>query len=199
VNWVFDADIRGFFDTIDHGWLLQFVEHRIGDKRIVRLIQKWLKAGVLEEGRWSNSDVGTPQGATISPLLANVYLHYVLDLWVQLWRKRYAHGEVMIVRYADDFVMGFQYESDANRFRTDLAERLQRFNLELHPEKTRLLRLGFMLKSDRKREDSARQVRSTSWASRTFAGSPSRASLACSGTPPRSACGQSCKPYAKHC
>lgn len=142
VNWVFDADIRGFFDTIDHGWLLQFVEHRIRDRRIVRLIQKWLSAGVLEADRWSNSDVGTPQGATISPLLANVYLHYVLDLWVERWRKRCARGDVVIVRYADDFVLGFQYESDAHRFRRDLVERLRRFNLEMHPEKTRLLRFG---------------------------------------------------------
>lgn len=142
VNWVLDADIRGFFDAIDHGWLVKFIEHRVADKRIVRLIQKWLKSGVLEEGQWSSTELGTPQGATISPLLANVYLHYVLDLWVEQWRKRHARGDVIIVRYADDFVMGFQHESDANLFRAALEERLRRFHLELHPEKTRLLRFG---------------------------------------------------------
>lgn len=142
VNWVLDADIRGFFDAVNHGWMVKFVEHRIGDKRIVRLIQKWLTAGVLEDGKWSNTEMGTPQGATISPLLANVYLHYVLDLWVQQWRKRVARGEVIIVRYADDFVMGFQHESDAVQFRADLQKRLEQFGLEVHPEKTRLLRFG---------------------------------------------------------
>lgn len=141
VNWVLDADIRGFFDTIDHGWMAKFIEHRIADKRIVRLIQKWLSAGVLEDGHWSATTEGTPQGATISPLLANVYLHYVLDLWVQQWRKR-ARGDVIIVRYADDFVVGFQYEDDAVRFQGDLHDRLARFGLEVHPDKTRLLRFG---------------------------------------------------------
>lgn len=142
VNWVLDADIRGFFDAIDHGWMVKFVEHRIGDARIVRLIQKWLAAGVLEEGRLSKSEEGTPQGATVSPLLANVYLHYVFDLWVEQWRGRTARGEVIVVRYADDFVVGFQHESDAYRFRRDLEARLQRFHLELHPDKTRLFRFG---------------------------------------------------------
>jgi RNA-directed DNA polymerase len=142
VNWVLDADIRGFFDAIDHGWMVKFIEHRIADKRVVRQIQKWLAAGVLEDGRWSATEEGTPQGATISPLLANVYLHYVLDLWVQQWRRRCARGETIIVRYADDFVMGFQYEADAVRFRTDLQTRLSRFGLEVHPDKTRLLRFG---------------------------------------------------------
>jgi group II intron reverse transcriptase/maturase len=142
VNWVFEADIRGYFDAISHEWLVKFIEHRIGDKRVVRLIQKWLTAGVIEQGKWSAAEEGTPQGATISPLLANVYLHYVLDLWVEQWRKRYAHGDVVIVRYADDFVLGFQDGSDAFRFRQDLALRLARFGLELHPEKTRLFRFG---------------------------------------------------------
>jgi len=142
VNWVFEADIRGYFDAISHEWMVKFIEHRIGDKRVVRLIQKWLSAGVLEQGKWSAVEEGTPQGATISPLLANVYLHYVLDLWVEQWRKRYAHGDVVIVRYADDFVLGFQDRSDAVRFRHDLALRLVRFGLELHPEKTRLFRFG---------------------------------------------------------
>jgi RNA-directed DNA polymerase len=120
VNWVLDADIRGFFDTIDHGWLVKFVGHRIGDKRLLRLIQKWLAAGVLEDGKWSVADEGTPQGATISPLLANIYLHYVFDLWVQQWRTRNAHGEVYVVRYADDLALGFQREADATRFRVEL-------------------------------------------------------------------------------
>lgn len=142
VKWVLDADIRGFFDAIDHGWLVKFVEHRIADERILRLIQKWLGAGVLEDGNWSATEQGTPQGATISPLLANVYLHYVLDLWVQQWRKRHARGDVIIVRYADDFVMGFQHEADAVRFRADLQDRLERFGLEVHPDKTRLIEFG---------------------------------------------------------
>lgn len=142
VNWVLDADIRGFFDTIDHGWLVKFIEHRVGDKRIVRLIQKWLAAGVLESGIWSSTNEGTPQGATISPLLANIYLHYVFDLWVRQWRSRGVRGEVIVVRYADDLVLGFQYEADAARFRAALVQRLDRFGLELHPEKTRLLRFG---------------------------------------------------------
>jgi len=142
VNWVLDADVRGFFDAVDHGWMVKFVEHRIADKRIVRLIQKWLGAGVLQDGKWTSTEEGTPQGATISPLLANVYLHYVLDLWVQQWRRREARGEVIIVRFADDFVVGFQHATDAVRFRTALQQRLKRFNLEVHPDKTRLIRFG---------------------------------------------------------
>ncbi len=156
VNWVLDADIRGFFDAIDHEWMVKFIEHRIADKRIVRLIQKWLSAGVLEEGRWSSAEEGTPQGATISPLLANVYLHYVLDLWVQQWRKRVARGEVIIVRYADDFVMGFQHEADAVRFRVDLQQRLEQFGLEVHPEKTRLLRFGRFAEERRRQRGEGR-------------------------------------------
>jgi RNA-directed DNA polymerase len=150
VSWVLDADIRGFFDAIDHECMVKFVEHRIADKRIVRLIQKWLTAGVLEDGKWSATEEGTPQGATISPLLANVYLHYVLDLWVQHWRKRVARGEVIVVRYADDFVMGFQHEDDAVRFRNDLQQRLERFGLEVHPDKTRLIRFGKFAESNRR-------------------------------------------------
>jgi RNA-directed DNA polymerase len=142
VNWVLEVDIRGFFDAIDHGWLMKFIEHRIADKRVVRLIQKWLAAGILEDGKWSATELGTPQGATISPLLANVYLHYVLDLWVQHWRKHAARGQVAIVRYADDFVLGFEHYDDAARFRYDLQQRLHRFGLEIHPDKTRLLRFG---------------------------------------------------------
>ncbi len=141
VNWVLDMDIRSFFDKIEHEWLVKFVEHRIGDRRIVRLIQKWLKAGVLEEGRWAETEEGTPQGAVISPILANLYLHYVLDLWVEQWRKK-ATGDVIIVRYADDAVMGFQHREEAERFLEQLRERLAKFGLELHPEKTRLIEFG---------------------------------------------------------
>ena len=142
VNWVLDADIRGFFDNIDHGWLVKFLEHRIADRRILRLIQKWLRAGVSDEGQWSRTTVGTSQGAVISPTLANVFLHYALDLWVNQWRKRYARGSVIIVRYADDFVMGFQDRRDADRCLRELRKRLEKFGLELHPEKTRLIEFG---------------------------------------------------------
>jgi len=151
VNWVLDADIRSFFDTLDHGWLMKFVEHRVADRRMLRLIRKWLRAGVSEDGRWSRTTVGTPQGAVISPLLANVYLHYVLDLWVKWWRKRRARGEVIIVRYADDFVMGFQYRDDAERFLHDLRERLAQFALEIHQDKTRLIEFGRFAMADRKK------------------------------------------------
>lgn len=142
VNWVLDADIRGFFDAIDHDWLMKFLKHRIADPRVLRLIRKWLRAGVSEDGTWSKTTVGTPQGAVISPLLANVFLHYVLDLWVRQWRKRHASGDVIFVRYADDFVMGFQHRSDAERFLSELRERLAKFGLELHPDKTRLIEFG---------------------------------------------------------
>ena len=142
VNWVLDLDIRSFFDKISHDWMVKFVEHRIGDRRIVRLIQKWLKAGVMEQGRWQASEEGTPQGSVISPTLANLYLHYVLDLWVNQWRKTRATGEVIIVRYADDAVLGFQHQDEAERFLQELRERLQRFGLELHPDKTRLIEFG---------------------------------------------------------
>jgi len=147
-NWVLDADIRSFYDTIDHGWIRKFVEHRIGDKRLVRLLLKWLNAGVMEDGKLHEVTGGTPQGGVISPLLSNVYLHYVLDLWVQQWRKRHARGEVYIVRYADDFVMGFQYEQDARAMHAALAARLREFGLELHPEKTRVLRFGRFAQRD---------------------------------------------------
>jgi len=142
VNWVLDADIRGFFDTIDHDWLVRFVEHRIADKRVVRHIKKWLKAGVLEDGEWRVAEEGTPQGGSISPLLANVYLHYAFDLWAHDWRKRHAEGEMILVRFADDFIVGFQERTDADRFLEALKQRLKRFMLELHPQKTRLLEFG---------------------------------------------------------
>ena len=142
VNWVLDADIRGFFDNIDHEWMLRFLRHRIADKRILRLIQKWLTAGVSEDGQWSQTTVGTPQGSVISPLLANIFLHYVLDLWANQWRERHARGSVIIVRYADDFVMGFQSQVDAERFMRELHKRMEQFGLQLHPEKTRLIEFG---------------------------------------------------------
>src|SRR6516165_5295496 len=142
VNWVLDLDIRAFFDRIDHAWMKRFVEHRIGDRRIVRLIQKWLKAGVMEEGRWIESEQGTPQGSVISPILANLYLHYALDLWVDQWRRKQATGDVIIVRYADDAVLGFQHRDDAERFLEQLRERLGKFGLELNSEKTRLIEFG---------------------------------------------------------
>jgi RNA-directed DNA polymerase len=142
VNWVLDADIRDFFTKLDQEWLGKFLEHRIADRRILRLIGKWLSAGVVEDGEWSQTVEGTPQGASASPLLANVYLHYVFDLWAQWWRSRYAHGDVIIVRFADDFIVGFEHEEDARRFLADLRERFAKFGLELHPGKTRLIEFG---------------------------------------------------------
>jgi RNA-directed DNA polymerase len=142
VNWILDADIRSFFDKIDQSWLVRFLEHRVGDERIIRLVRKWLKAGVLEEGEWSVSETGTPQGAVVSPLLANVYLHYVFDLWAQQWRRREATGNVIVVRYADDIVAGFEHEADARRFWDAMRTRFEQFSLELHGEKTRLLEFG---------------------------------------------------------
>jgi len=142
INWVLDADMRSFFDTVNHDWLMKFIEHRIADPRLLRLIRKWLRAGVSENGQWSKTTVGTPQGAVISPILANIYLHYVLDLWVNQWRRKQASGEVIIVRYADDMVIGFQYQSEAEHFLQELKERLAKFGLELHQEKTRLIEFG---------------------------------------------------------
>ena len=142
VNFVFDADIRDFYGTIDHGWMMKFVEHRIADRRMLRLIQKWLQAGILQEGSWTETTEGVPQGATISCLLANIYLHYAFDQWTQQWRKRHASGQVIVVRYADDVALGFQHEQEAQRYWSELAERLTRFGLALHPDKTRLLRFG---------------------------------------------------------
>ena len=142
VHWVLDLDIQGFFDTLDHGWLVKFVEHRIADRRVVRLIQKWLNAGVLDAGTRTEAETGTPQGGSASPLLANVYLHYVFDLWVHAWRQKHAHGDVIVVRYADDIVLGFQDKADAERCWADLVERFRQFHLTLHPEKTRLLEFG---------------------------------------------------------
>lgn len=150
VSWVLDADIRGYFDAICHEWLEKFIEHRIADKRVLRHIKKWLNAGVLEEGAVTHNEEGVPQGGSISPLLANVYLHYVLDLWVDQWRSKHADGDVIIVRYCDDFVVGFQYRKDAERFLADLRERFLKFNLELHKDKTRLIEFGRFAAQNRK-------------------------------------------------
>jgi group II intron reverse transcriptase/maturase len=151
VGWILDADIAGFFDSIDQDWLMLFVEHRIGDRRVLRLIRKWLKAGILEAGRVTVPETGTPQGSVISPLLANVYLHYALDQWAEQWRRRHARGDMIIVRYADDFVVGFQFRDDAERFQTALTERLKNFALSLHPDKTRLLEFGRFAAANRAR------------------------------------------------
>ena len=142
VNWVLDADIREFFTSLDHHWLLRFLEHRIADRRLLRLIQKWLAAGVIEDGSWTASTDGVPQGAAISPLLANVYLHYVFDLWAHQWRGRYARGDVILTRFADDYVAGFEHRDDAERFLAELRDRFAQFSLELHPDKTRLIEFG---------------------------------------------------------
>jgi RNA-directed DNA polymerase len=156
VNWILDADIQSFFDTVNQEWLIRFVEHRIGDRRIIRLIQKWLKAGVLEDGIVSVSDRGTGQGAVISPLLANIYLHYVLDLWAERWRRREATGDMTIVRYADDFIVGFEHESDARSFLDGMRERFKEFALSLNPEKTRLIEFGRFAAENRKRRGLAK-------------------------------------------
>src|ERR1700730_5539623 len=142
VNFILDADIQSFFDEVSQDWLIRFVEHRIGDPRVIRLIRKWLKAGVLEDGGVMNSDRGTGQGAVISPLLANVYLHYVFDLWAERWRRREATGDMIIVRYADDTIVGFEHEGDARRFLDAMRERLEKFALSLHRNKTRLIEFG---------------------------------------------------------
>jgi group II intron reverse transcriptase/maturase len=151
VSWALDADIRDFFGQLDHDWLLRFLEHRIADRRVLRLIQKWLVAGVIENGEWSKTQSGTAQGASASPLLANVYLHYVFDLWADQWRGRHARGEMIIVRYADDYLVGFERERDARQFLADLRQRLADFSLELAPDKTRLIEFGRFAARDRAR------------------------------------------------
>ena len=151
VSWVLDLDFRDYFSRLDHQWLERFVEHRIADKRVLRLIQKWMSAGVVEDGSWTAFDEGVPQGASVSPLLANVYAHYVFDLWAHQWRRRRARGQVVIVRFADDAVVGFEYREDAERFHADLRRRLAKFNLELAAEKTRLIEFGRFAARDRRR------------------------------------------------
>jgi RNA-directed DNA polymerase len=150
INWVLDCDIQSFFDEVNQSWLIRFVEHRIGDRRIIRLIAKWLTAGVLEGGHVIATEEGTPQGAVISPLLANIYLHYVYDLWVHQWRHQYATGDVIVVRYADDTIVGFEHRHEAKQFLADLKARFARFSLTLHPDKTRLIEFGRSAIADRR-------------------------------------------------
>jgi len=151
INWILDADIQGCFDNINHEWMLKMLERRIGDKRILRLIRKWLKTGYIENGKRIRQETGTPQGAVISPLLANIFLHYVVDLWVTQWRKNKASGDMIIVRYADDFVIGFQNHTEALEFLTEMKARIEKFGLKLHPEKTRLIEFGKYAGSNRKK------------------------------------------------
>jgi group II intron reverse transcriptase/maturase len=156
VNWVLDADIRSFFDSVDHEWLLRMLAHRIADPRILKLVELWLRAGVLESGEWKETDRGTPQGAGISPLLANIVLHYVPDLWVQQWRRRRVPDRVVIVRYADDFVIGFQREAEARAMLSELGERLAVFGLALHEHKTRLIEFGRFAATSRRQRGERR-------------------------------------------
>jgi RNA-directed DNA polymerase len=150
INWILDADIQSFFDTVSQEWLIRFIEHRVGDRRVVRLIRKWLAAGVLEDGQVIVTGEGTPQGAVISPLLANIYLHYVYDLWAQHWRQRSARGDVIVVRYADDTIVGFEHWHEAEQFLADLKMRLASFGLALHPDKTRLIEFGRLATANRR-------------------------------------------------
>ena len=183
VNFILDADIRAFFDTVSQEWLICFVEQRVGDKRIIRLIQKWLKAGVLEDGIVTVSDKGTGQGSVISPLLANIYLHYVLDLWAERWRRRHASGDIIIVRYADDLVVGFEHQADAAVLPGTICARGWRKNsLTLHPGKTRLIEFGRHAAQDRERAVSANRKRSASLASPSSAASRAGASSCLNGS-----------------
>ena len=156
VNFVLDADVSDFFTGLDQSWLVKFLEHRIADKRVLRLIQKWLAAGVIEDGEWSSTEAGTAQGASVSPLLSNVFLHYVFDLWADQWRRRHARGDVILVRFADDYVAGFEHREDAERFLADLRERFAEFGLELHPDKTRLIEFGRFAARNRQRRGGRR-------------------------------------------
>ena len=151
MNWVLDLDVSSFFDRLNHEWLIKFLQHRIADRRVLRLIQKWLRAGVLEEGKRTVVEEGSPQGGSVSPLLANIYLHYVFDLWVRAWRKKQAQGDVIVVRFADDALVGFEHKTEAEQFWKELTERMQKFGLQLHPEKTRLLEFGRQAAENRKR------------------------------------------------
>ena len=150
VNWILEVDVRSFFDEVSQSWLMRFLEHRIADPRILHLIQKWLKAGILEDGVVTVSEKGTGQGSVISPLLANAYLHYSFDLWAERWRRREATGDMIMVRYADDIVVGFEHETDARRFWDEMRDRLQEFALSLHPKKTRLIEFGRHAANNRK-------------------------------------------------
>jgi RNA-directed DNA polymerase len=199
VSFILDADIRSFFDTVNQDWLIRFVEHRVGDRRIIRLIRKWLKAGVLEDGIVTVSDEGTGQGAVISPLLANIYLHYVLDLWAERWRRREATGDMIIVRYADDFIIGFEHENDARRFLDEMRERLQRFALTLHPEKTGSSSSVALRRNAASGAGPAGRRPSISSASPSSAARPGRANSRSKGRPGRTACGRSSRRSKRRC
>ena len=172
VNYVLDADIQAFFDRIDKSWMIKFMEHRVADRRLLRLIQKWLNAGVMEEGQWSETETGTPQGAVISPLLANIYLHYAFDLWVEAWRKKSAQGDVIVIRYADDTVLGFQHRAEADRFLQDLRKRLGSLDWNSIPIRRAGSSSGGLPTRTGNREGKESPRRSTFWASRTYAGRP---------------------------
>jgi Retron-type reverse transcriptase len=177
VNHILDADVRDFFGSVNHDWLIRFLEHRIGDKRIIRLIRKWLKAGILEDGVVTVADSGTGQGSVISPLLGNIYLHYVFDLWAERWRRQEARGDMIVVRYADDLVAGFEHEDDARRFLDAMRERFEAFSLSLHPDKTRLIEFGRHAAADHKKRGVGRPETFAFWASPSsavnLAGDPS--------------------------
>jgi len=190
VNWIVDADIAGFFDAVSHEWLIRFVEHRVGDRRILRLIRKWLRAGVLEDGTVVPTVAGTPQGAVISPLLANIYLHYAFDLWADQWRKKHAKGQVIVVRYADDIVMGFQHEREAKRFMVEMRQRMEKFALSLQPEKTRLIEFGRSRPRIEKVAGLASRRRSTSLGSLTSVAGPAAVSSNLNGRRAATGCEQ---------
>jgi RNA-directed DNA polymerase len=194
VNWVLDADIRGFYDAIDHGWMLTFLEHRIADQRVLRLIRKWLKAGVIENGVRSDTEQGTAQGASASPLLSNVFLHYVFDLWADQWRQRNAHGDVIIVRFADDYIVGFEHHDDAQRFLAELRGRLAKFSLELAAEKTRLIQFG-RYACERRQKRSLGKPETFGFLGFTHICAKTKDELSCSSaSPKRNGCGPSCTP-----
>ena len=199
VSFILDADVRSFFDEVSQRWLIRFVEHRVGDPRIIRLIQKWLKAGVLEDGVVTVSEKGTGQGSVISPLLANVYLHYVFDLWAERWRRHEATGGMMIVRYADDIVVGFAHEVDARRFWDAMRKRFEEFALSLHPEKTRLIEFGRQAANRRDRSGLGRPETSISWGLPTSADVPVMASSSLRGNPGVTACGASSRRSRRRC
>ncbi|HMK28188.1 MAG TPA: reverse transcriptase domain-containing protein [Terriglobales bacterium] len=199
VNWIIDADIRSFFDELSQEWLVRFLEHRIGDRRIIHLIQKWLKVGILEDGIVTVSGRGTGQGAVISPLLANIYLHYAFDLWAARWRRRKATGDMIIVRYADDFIVGFQHEADARRFLDEMRARLQEFALTLHPDKTRLIEFGRHAAANASSAGSANRRPSTFWGSPSSAAQHARAISSFIGKLGATACGRNCGRSRRRC
>ena len=191
VNYILDADIRSFFTEVSQQWVVRFLEHRIGDKRIIRLVQKWLRSGILEDGIVTIEEKGTGQGSVISPLLSNIYLHYVFDLWAERWRRREATGDMIMVRYADDTVVGFQHENDARRFRDAMRDRLREFSLSLHPEKTRLIEFGRFAAQNCKRRGRSKPETFSSWVLCSFAISPDEATSGSGGSHVATACARS--------